>query len=63
MSVQRIPVRVMKMPSVPIAKALTAVLVNKDSLEMEQSVTVSEGLAFSDTQLQGECCKSCEKQN
>ncbi len=40
MSVQRIPVHVMKMLIVPTVTVLIAVLANKDSLEMEQYVTV-----------------------
>ena len=42
MSVLRIPVRVMKMLNAPTVMVLTAVPVNKDSLEMVQLVMVSE---------------------
>ena len=42
MSVLRIPVRVMKTLNAPTVTVLTAVLVNKDSLETVQLVMVSE---------------------
>ena len=42
MSVLRIPVHVMKTLNAPTVMALTAVPVNKDSLEMVQLVMVSE---------------------
>ena len=42
MSALRIPVCVMQTLTVPTVKVLTAVLVNKDSLEMEQFVKVCE---------------------
>ena len=44
MSVLWIPVHVMKTPCAPTAMVLTAVLVNKDLLEMVQSVKVLENL-------------------
>ena len=40
MSVLRTQVRVMKMPTAPTMRALTAVLVSKDLLEMELFVKV-----------------------
>ena len=56
MSVQRIPVRVMTALIAPTVTVLTAVLVNKDSLEMEQFVKVhacqnvkKKSILFSDT--------------
>ena len=44
MSVLQIPVRVMKTLNAPTVTVLTAVLVNKDSLEMVQLVMVSENV-------------------
>ena len=44
MSVLRIPVRVIKTLNAPTLRVLTAVLVNRDSLEMVQLVMVSEDL-------------------
>ena len=44
MSVPRIPVRVTNMLIVPTVTVLTAVLANRDSLEMVQLVMVSENV-------------------
>ena len=46
MSVLRIPVRVMEMLIVPTVTVRTAVLVNKDSLEMVQLVMVGDKVCF-----------------
>ena len=44
MSVPQIPVRVMKTLNAPTVTVLTAVLANKDLLEMVQLVMVSENI-------------------
>ena len=44
MNVLWIPVRVMKMLNAPTVTVLTAVLVNKDSLETEKHVQVFAGV-------------------